>query len=212
MAILSHGPLGNFTGPVGNIIGSTWKGKQVIRQKPAERKAVSTELQIQQQIKFSLIMKLLQPLTDLVKQTFSQNPPRMTRFNRAFSQNYRRAVTGTYPDFSIDYSQVILGRGRLSQAGKITCSSPSTGKLSCTWINYSNYANAGKDDKVYLVSYCERLNHWSFEIGITDRDSGFCATEDAALSEESLHIYIGFISAYGKQSSDSQYVGLVSIQ
>ena len=211
MAILSHGPLGTFTGPVGNIIGSTWKGKQVIRQKPVARKAVSTELQIQQHIKFSLIMKLLQPLTELVGQTFSQDPPRMTRFNRAFSQNYRRAITGTYPDFAIDYSQVILGRGRLSQAGKISCSSPSTGKLECTWINYSNYANAAKDDKVYLVSYCEKLNHWSFDIGIADRESGICTSEDAVLSGESLHFYIGFISADGRQSSDSQYVGLVSV-
>ena len=206
---MTHGPLGTFRGPIGNIIGSTWKGKQVIRQKPTAVKNHFTELQIQQQLKFSLAMKLLQPLTELVKQSFSQDPANMTRHNKAFSLNYRRAITGTYPDFKMDYSQVILGRGKLSGAASISCNSFSDGLLRCSWKNFTFDFNSSPGDKAYFVTYCERLNHWSIQMAITDRASGFCTTQDPSLSGESLHVYLGFISADGKLSSDSHYGGLV---
>jgi hypothetical protein len=212
MAIMTHGPLGTFRGPIGNIVGSMWKGKQVIRQKQTAVRTHFTELQIQQQIKFSLIMKLLQPLTELVKQSFSQDPADMTRHNKAFSLNYHRAITGTYPDFKINYSLVILGRGKLSGAANISCSFSGNGLLRCGWTNFAFDENSRPDDKAYLVTYCERLNHWSIRMGMTDRALGFCTTQDPSLIRESLHVYLGFISADGKFSSDCQYVKLVVMQ
>ncbi len=97
MAILKHGPLGTFPGPIGNIIGSTWKGKQVIRQKETAERTNFSPLQYRQQIKFSLVMKMLQPLAEFLRESFSQDPACMTRFNKVFSLNYRSAITGSYP-------------------------------------------------------------------------------------------------------------------
>jgi hypothetical protein len=209
MAIMTHGPLGTFRGPIGNIVGSTWKGKQVIRQKSTALRTHFTELQIQQQIKFSVTMKLLQPLTELVKKSFSQDPADMTRHNKAFSLNYHRAITGTYPDFKMDYSQVILGCGKLSGAANLSCNSSTDGLLRCTWTNFAFDENSSIDDKVYLVTYCERLTHWSIQMAIADRAFGFCTTQDPSLRGELLHVYLGFISVDGKLSSDSLYGGLV---
>jgi hypothetical protein len=211
MAILTHGPLGTFSGRIGNIVGSTWKGKQVIRQIQTTRRTNFSELQIQQQIRFSLIMKLLQPLAALLKQSFSQDPARMTRNNKAFSINYRRAITGTWPDFKIDYSLVVLGRGKLSRAAMSSCSSPSAGLIECKWTNFSHQGNFSMNDKAWFVSYCERLNHWNVQLAIADRGAGFCVSQDPELSGESLHVYLGFISADGRQSSDSMYAGLVKV-
>ncbi|MDP9042342.1 MAG: DUF6266 family protein, partial [Bacteroidota bacterium] len=179
---MTHGPLGTFRGSIGNIVGSTWKEKQVIRQKQTAVRTRFTEQQIQQQIKFALTMKLLQPLTELVKQSFSQDPARMTRHNKAFSLNYHRAITGNYPDFKIDYSRVILGRGKLSGAAKISCSSSGSGALRCSWTNFAFDENSRPDDKAYLVTYCERLNHWSIHMRIEDRSLGFCSTYDPSLN------------------------------
>jgi hypothetical protein len=104
---------------------------------------------------------------------------------------------------------VILGRGKLSGAANISCSSPSAGLLQCTWKNFSNDFNASSDDKAYLVSYCERLNHWSIQMNIADRAAESCSMHDPMLSSESLHVYLGFISADGKLSSDSMYGGVL---
>jgi len=211
VAILKHGPLGTFTGPIGNIIGSTWKGKQVIRQKETTERTNFSALQYRQQLKFSLLMKMLQPLTEFLKEGFSQDPSSMTRFNKAFSLNYRSAITGNYPYFQIDYSQVILGRGKLSGAAKISCTSPSAGLLQCTWVNFGNDYNACPDDKAYLVTYCERLNHWSIQMGAADRALCLCSMHDPSLSGETLHVYLGFISKDGRRSSDSLYVEMISL-
>lgn len=208
---MTHGPLGTFRGRIGNIVGSTWKGKQVIRQRQTAIKAGFSEQQIQHQIKFSLVAKMLQPLTELVKLSFSQDPARMTRNNKAFSLNYRRAITGTYPDLRIDYNLVILGRGKLSGVAKVSCDSPSSGLVQLNWMNFGHSDIERDDDKMYLVYYCERLNHWGMQVGIAERQFNFCSTHDPALSGETLHIYIGFISANGKQSSDSQYLGVVEV-
>ena len=156
-------------------------------------------------------MKMLQPLTEFLRESFSQDPSCMTRFNKAFSLNYRSAITGSYPYFQIDYSQVILGRGKLSGAAKISCTSPSAGLLQCTWVNFGNDYNARPDDKAYLVTYCERLNHWSILMRAADRSSESCSMYDPSLSRETLHVYLGFISKDGRRSSDSQYVGMVSL-
>ena len=49
MAIFSKGILGGFSGKVGNVIGSSWRGKDVLRSLPTKRNWVATQSQLDQQ-------------------------------------------------------------------------------------------------------------------------------------------------------------------
>ncbi len=70
MAIFSKGILGGFSGKVGNVVGSTWRGKDVLRSLPTKRNRVATQSQLDQQEKFSMVMKFMTSMTALLNTTF----------------------------------------------------------------------------------------------------------------------------------------------
>ncbi len=74
MGTFKQGILGHFSGKVGPVIGSSWRGKSVMRGLPKGRKGKPNQTQLQQQAKFSLMIKFLQPLSALVRETYDSSP------------------------------------------------------------------------------------------------------------------------------------------
>ena len=113
MGTFKQGILGSFSGKVGTVIGSTWRGLWVMRGLITKKKGKSDPAQLEQQAKFSLMIKFLRPLGSLVSQTYDTSPAEMTGINKAFSDNLKNAITGVYPAFTVDYSKVVLSQGIL---------------------------------------------------------------------------------------------------
>ena len=87
MGTFSKGLYGAFKGKVGSLVGSTWKGIEVLRSKPAAGKGKFSPEQLQQQAKFALMTKFLQPLTSLINTTYAATAVQMSGFNKAFLVN-----------------------------------------------------------------------------------------------------------------------------
>jgi hypothetical protein len=102
MGTIVKGILGGFSGKVGTVVGSTWKGLAVMKSVPGPRKGSPTLLQLEQQARFTLMIKFLQPLTALFNQTFGSGAVGMSEFNKAFSYNVLNAITGVYPAFTVN--------------------------------------------------------------------------------------------------------------
>ncbi|HVY75313.1 MAG TPA: DUF6266 family protein, partial [Puia sp.] len=111
-----NGINGPFIGKVGTAVGTTWKGIPVMRSAPVKRKKPFTEGELRQQARFKLINKFLNPLMDLFKATFKAEAVLVTEYNKAISYNIKNAITGVYPDFTIDYESLLVGRGDLPGA------------------------------------------------------------------------------------------------
>ena len=111
MGTHKKGILGNFSGKVGTVVGSKWRGVWVMRGLTDAKRGKPNPAQQQQQAKFTLMVKFLQPLSSLVGLTYDTSPAEMSGFNKAFSDNIRNAITGVYPALAIDYSKVILSKG-----------------------------------------------------------------------------------------------------
>ena len=92
----------NSAGKVGPVVGSSWRGVSVIRGLSKSKKGKSTQTQLPQQAKFALMLKFLQPLSSLVRQTYDSSPAEMSGINKAFSDNVRNAITGVYPNLAIE--------------------------------------------------------------------------------------------------------------
>ncbi len=116
MGIISKGILGGFSGTVGTVIGGTWKGITYMRSQPSARKSEFTLPQIEQQMKFALGVKFLQPITGLLGTSFKDYAVKMSGFNNALKYTLKNAVTGSYPVYEIDYSQALVSRGDLPNA------------------------------------------------------------------------------------------------
>ncbi|MDP9040682.1 MAG: DUF6266 family protein [Bacteroidota bacterium] len=53
MGTIVKGILGGFSGKVGTVVGSSWKGLAVMKSVPGPRKGSPTLLQLEQQAKFT---------------------------------------------------------------------------------------------------------------------------------------------------------------
>lgn len=113
MARQTKGPMGKFRGKVGTIVGSNYKGKQIIRSTPDVSNAKPTGGQMVVRARFSVASALIKPMTHLVAITFKERSANQTGYNAAVQYNLKNAVVGDYPDYTIDYLSVLVADGSL---------------------------------------------------------------------------------------------------
>ena len=212
MGTFEKGYLGGFSGKVGTAVGSSWKNLNVLRSRPpSKRRGQPSELQLERQAKFSLMTNFLQPLTDLLNQTYSKSAAaRMSGFNKAFSVN-NEAITGVYPAFAIDYPKVLLSKGSLPNVTTPAAASAAAGKLTFTWIDNSGINSALISDLAFVAAYDEDLRHWIFIQKAAARNAATYTLDVTPFSGKTVQTYIGFMSADRKKVASSWYTGQVNI-
>jgi hypothetical protein len=211
MGTFKQGILGSFSGKVGTVIGTKWRGISVMRGLPTGRKRKPNQAQLEQQAKFSLMIKFLQPLSSLVSQTYDTSPAEMTGINKAFSDNIRNAISGAYPAFTVDFTKVILSKGILPDAGSPAVASTVAGKLAFTWVDNTGTGDALATDMAFVAVFNEALNRWIFRQNTAARNAGTYTLDVPAFSGKPVQTYIGFISADGSSVSTSLYTGQVNV-
>lgn len=129
---------------------TTKKGKQVFRAyvKPADPK---TPKQMAQRARLSLANHGLAPLRDSIRQGYPHDDK---AYYKLVGKACREAITGTYPDFTLDYSKIDIASGPLSLPGNLRLSA-GEGFRSVTlrWdVQKGSALQTGNDnDKVYVV-------------------------------------------------------------
>lgn len=211
MGTIVKGILGGFSGKVGTVVGSTWKGISVMKSVPGPRKGNPTLLQLEQQARFSLMIRFLQPLTSLFNQTFSNGVVGMSGFNKAFSYNVLNGITGAYPAFLVNYSMLLISRGDLPNASAPAVTSPVAGKLAFNWTDNSGIGKARPTDTAIVAAFCEELNHWIYNLNTAARNAGTYSLDVPAFSGKPVQTFLGFISEDGKFVSNSLYTGVVNV-
>jgi Family of unknown function (DUF6266) len=201
----------DIQGKLGDLVYYRYRGKKFVRRATTGKRINTTQRQLEHQSKFALIGNFLRPLHDFLKVTYKVYNRNKTGYQKAFSENYRVALTGTYPSFSIDYSKVWLGWGRLSNAMDPTVNSPEPGKLVFSWGENVNGDSSMSSDQFYVAIYSEKLKQWIFNFKNAERYKKFCRVDVAYFSGTRVHVYIGFVSADGKQVSTPLYTGALNI-
>jgi hypothetical protein len=209
MGKIAQGVLGGFSGKVGNIVGGTWKGIDYMRIKPANVSNPKTQGQLDQRSKFSTVLRFLQPLTDFLKVGFKLYAIKMTQFNSAMSYNLNNAITGTYPNFTIDYTKVLVSRGSLVGAA---AASSSAGVVEFSWTDNSGSGNALATDKALLVVYNATKGYAVYDTaGASRATQAQNLTVPSDFSGDSVEAFIGFVSEDGKEVANSVYIGSVTV-
>ncbi|MCF8229230.1 MAG: DUF6266 family protein [Bacteroidales bacterium] len=212
MGKIAQGVLGGFSGKVGNIVGGTWKGIDYMRIKPANVSNPKTQGQLDQRSKFSTVLKFLQPLTDFLKVGFKLYAIKMTQFNSAMSYNLNNAITGTYPNFTIDYTKALVSRGSLVGAAGAAAASSSAGVVEFTWTDNSGSGNALGTDKALLVVYNATKGYAVYDsAGASRATQAQNLTVPSDFSGDSVEAFIGFVSGDGKEVANSVYIGSVTV-
>jgi hypothetical protein len=210
MAKLIKSMLGSLSGRIGNVVASQRNGTTVISKRPGPRKKGSkSPEQRAQQARFALMMDFLRPLSNLLNRNFSRAVKGMTPFNKIFSENLAQAITGSFPNFTIDYPKVQLSRGRLIGFADAWCTS-SRGKLIFNWADGSHWIDY-PDALVYMAAFDPEIKNWFFWFGTVRRKAGSAILDIGVEKGKSLHTYIGLISENGNVESNTLYTGSVTV-
>jgi hypothetical protein len=211
MGTIKKGILGGFSGKVGTVVGGSWKGISYMRSLPQHVKNPRTEGQVSQRTKFALVLGLLKPMTAFLRTGWKLYAHRQSPFNAATSYTLANAITGTYPDYAIDPSKVLVSRGALIPAANGTAAA-SGGSIEFSWDDNSGVGSAKQTDRALIAI----VNSAKGE-AITDT-AGEERTEGAQTvivpvdwSGDSVEVYLGFISEDKKEVVNSVYLGSIDI-
>ena len=211
MGTINKGILGGFSGTVGTVIGGSWKGIDYMRSQPARRSGTASQPQLEQQAKFSLVVKFLQSMTSLVMVTFNNYAIKMTGFNSALSYNIKNVITGTYPAYAIDYAKVLVSRGDLPNASGPAAAAAAGSIINFTWNDNSGMGKAAATDRAVLVVYSSTMNLTIYDLEAAQRNAGTASINAATFSGETVEVYIGFMSEDGREIATSIYLGQVTV-
>ena len=211
MVTIQKGILGGFSGKVGTVIGGAWKGIDYMRSKSSRTNFTASPKQLEQQLKFALIMRLVQPMAGLLNISFRDFAVKMTGINNAFSYNFQNAISGVYPSFTIDYTQVLVSRGQLPNAVGPTVTSGAGSLLTFSWADNSGVNTAKADDQAILVVYCPSLKQAIYTTAGGMRSALTGTLNATAFSGLPVETFIGFISADGIEVASSYFTGEVTV-
>jgi len=212
MGTFIGGILGPFSGKVGAVVGSSWKGIDYMRGRSRKRRSATGTLEQEtHRAKFSLVSKFLRAFRSIISFGFTNLPVNQTAYNAALAQGME-AVVGEYPELKIDYVRTFVTNGKLEKADSPSAVSNTPGGINFSWTDNSGSDDARPDDKAVLLAYCESLNSAVYNKAGATRNSGADTLSAKAFAGKEVHTWIAFVSKDGKQISPSLYCGPVMVQ
>jgi len=211
MGKYNQGILGVFSGKIGTVVGSSWRGIKYMRSLAAKRgNANASEKQLEQQARFALITTFLKPVKPLLEIGFKNYAIGKTGYNSAHSYNLKNALSGVTPNLEIDYSMVIISRGDLPAVKEVAATSVTAGKLNLAWLDNTGKGKAKASDQLILAVFCPALADAVYSIGEATRDLEALDYDlPEEFSGETVEVYLGWISQDGKEVAGSKYTGSV---
>ncbi len=148
MGVLTRGILGGFSNKVGPVVGSSWKGIDVIRSMPLSVANPNTPAQQAQRGRFSVITEFASTLLgSVVKPLWDRNAKQMSGYN-AFIQENIKAVK---PDLTIDPSLVVISKGTIGITITNVAIDAVEETATITWDNTDVPFNSKPTDILYAV-------------------------------------------------------------
>lgn len=209
MGTIKQGILGGFSGKVGTVIGSSWKGKSCMRSIAQNVKNPRTEAQMAQRMRFKATTDFLSSMLPFIHEGYKNHAKKMTEYNAAQSYLLDNAVTGEYPDIGLDYERVKVSRGKLPVASSASVTSDS-GSISFSWEDNSDMPGASPDDIAMAIVYDTEANEAFYTVRGEGRRRGNpreVINIPARAARHRLVTYLAFVSEDGRKVSDSVFCG-----
>lgn len=207
MGTIKQGVLGGYSGKVGTVIGSSWKGISYMRGQAQHINNPKTPGQLDQRSKFAITIAFLKPITNFVRTGYKIYGAKQSPFNAAMSYIIKNAIMGTYPDYALDFSLALVSRGNLTPAASATATATS-GKITFAWTDNSGNGDALATDLAMPVVFNKDKGEAVFNTAAVTRDA---ATVELNLPADwigdKIETYLGFISEDGKSVANSVYLG-----
>lgn len=209
MGIIKKGANGGFSGRAGSVIGSSWKDIDYIKGLPKKSNKPATQSQLEQQARFALAVKTLQPITSLLNEGFKgQKTGRATGYNLALQHLLNNAITGIYPDYVVDFKEMLISKGNLSKPASVTLS-VDAGSLLITWTVLLSKYGAFADDEATVLIYNPAKEIYLPAEGAIREEGELQLALPVDFDGDTLHVFLFFTNRTGTKNSESIYAGQI---
>lgn len=162
-----------------------------------------------QYAKFALAASHLSVIKDVLHLGFGDKKlNKLSGYNAAVRLFLAEAISGTYPNFTVDYSKVKLSKGSLNDAMLSIGSQTTTIDLS--WPLELNDFNSFINDKLIVIIYNQTRKSYSLNTDYTRGTAG-ASIALTGRANDVLHLWSFFVKGDGKTVSSSQYVGTITL-
>ena len=166
-----------------------------------------SEKQVKQRTKFAYALITLACFHDVFKKTFL----RMDAVNHGISLALKNSITGTSPDFSIDYPNLALSEGGIYMATTVSAQKTTGTSVKVDWSGTLG-ASALADDGVSLIFFHEEYQQAILNEKCATRTEGTLTVDlPTEWANGSIHTWIYFSTADGSRNSKSKYISLVNL-
>ena len=208
MATNEQGILGGFSGKVGTVVGGNWNGIDFMRSNPSHIANPRTAAQQDQRVRMAAIIQFLSPLKAFLRIGFKKQAIKMSAFNAATSYNLAHAIIGIYPDYTVDYSKVMVSQGKLPGALNPQIISSNSGQVEFTWEDNSLQDGAMRDDLAVLLVYNPEKGWTVTSFAGSFREAGSQTINlPESYAGDEVQCYISFQNARQTVISDSGFAG-----
>ncbi|MFN0291598.1 DUF6266 family protein [Pedobacter helvus] len=211
MATYKKGILGVFSGKVGTVVGSSWKGIHYMRSLPKASGKAATPLQRDQRIKFALVTGFLKPIKHIANIGYQSVAGSLSPFNSIVSHHLSNAVTGTSPNFEIDYPRVVFSRGELPGISNPQLNAVTGYALAISWQDNSQANLAKPDDKAIVLVYNSMVGEFIIDDLALRQDGSLNLSLPASYVGHTVQVWMAFFAADHKLVSTSVYLGAAVI-
>ncbi|MFD1014617.1 DUF6266 family protein [Winogradskyella rapida] len=212
MATFDKGILGGFSGKVGNVVGSRWRGKNIMRSLPTRGNYTPSVKQLEQREKFKTVIQFLTPIVPVLDLYFGNKQGDKSRYNLATSYHITEAVIDTGLGFAIDYTKVLISKGDLRgiDAGAVAAAAGQT--LNFTWADNSGQGNASAFDDFMVVVFAPGLDEFYSNLAVDTRDATSASVSlPAYWTGQDVEIWAAFNKPDTKLAATSSYLGTVTL-
>ena len=150
MGTYRQGIYGPYSGRVGNVIGSFWKGRCIMRIRAASFTDANTIPQQTQRMKWRIVSAFVKANEKLVKLGFAAADATLTAFNSAMKHNLPEAISGTFPTLSLNFEKAKLSMGNLLGLSGYAATAATPGTVKVDWTDNSNNEDAFATDRLML--------------------------------------------------------------
>lgn len=212
MATFEKGILGGFSGKVGNVVGTRWRGKNVMRSLPQRGSYTPTVKQEEQREKFKTVIGFLSPIVEVLNLYFGSPQGDRSRSNLATSYHLKNAVVSTPTGMTMDYAKVLISKGDLRGIDAGTLAAAAGQTLNLGWQDNSGQGKATAKDELMVVVYAPDLNLFYNNLSVATRqDTAATVTLPNYMASLEVQVWASFSKPDTNFAAMSTYMGAITV-
>ena len=207
MATIKKGITSHFTGKIGGVVGTTWRGIAVVKTAPKKSTKKPSVAQLLQRAKFSTVVAFLQPIKPFLMAHFGKMEDSKAPFDFAISYHLKNAIKVEDDMLVIDYPKVCISKGHLKGLDGASATVTAANVLTLQWTDNSNQSFTNPDDRLNIVLFIPSMElFYFFENSAMRHDQSVQLPLPEATVGAEVHCWATFVSFTGLQAATSSYI------